>query len=155
MLQNQYYNNKLNKNHIEQILTNYNIKYNTMKNEIDSKFNRMIKLFLTDIRAFLENIEDIMNERRKIKEAENFKMEISILKTKLEEKSKNENKMKNEIDLLTRENTSLKMKIKTQNNIPITRNEDETRGTYTNLFKNKTKTGNNNKKYLKYTISGY
>ena len=61
MLQNQYYNSKLSHAHIEKILANYNIKYNTMKNEIDAKFNSMIKLFINDIKAFLENIEEIIN----------------------------------------------------------------------------------------------
>ena len=112
MLQNQYFNHKLTKGHIEKILTNYNIKYNTMKNEIDAKFNSMIKLFVNDIRAFLENMEEITNERKKLKEVENNQIEISILKAKLEEKSLNENKMKNEIDILTKENSSLKIKIK-------------------------------------------
>ena len=112
MLQNQYFNHKLTKGHIEKILANYNIKYNTMKNEIDAKINSMIKLFVNDIRAFLENIEEITNERKKIKEAENSQIEISILKSKLEEKALNEHKMKNEIDNLTKENSSLKTKIK-------------------------------------------
>ena len=112
MLQSQYYNHKLTKNHIEKILTNYNIKYNTMKNEIDAKFNSMIKLFVNDIRAFLENIEEINNERKRIKDAENNQIEISILKSKLEEKSLNEIKLLNEIDFLTKENYSLKTKVK-------------------------------------------
>lgn len=117
MLQLQYYNNKLTKTQIEKILTNYNIKYNTMKNEIDAKFNSMIKLFVNDIRGFLENIEEISNERKKIKEAENSQIEIAILKSKLEEKVVNENKMKNEIDSLTKENSSLKIKIKEKTNV--------------------------------------
>ena len=75
MLQNQYFNSKLTHDHIEKILTNYNIKYNTMKNEIDAKFNTMIKLFINDIKAFLENIEEISNERKKIKDAENTEVE--------------------------------------------------------------------------------
>ena len=112
MLQSQYYNHKLTKNHIEKILTNYNIKYNTMKNEIDAKFNSMIKLFVNDIRAFLENIEEINNERKRIKDAENNQIEISILKSKLEEKSLNEIKLLNEIDFLTKENYSLKTNLK-------------------------------------------
>ena len=95
MFQNQYYNSKLSKKHIEKLLEVYNIKYNTMKKEIDAKFDNMINLFVNDIRAFLENTEEIRNERKKIKEAENTQMEIEILKSKLEEKSINENKMKN------------------------------------------------------------
>ena len=117
MLQSQYYNHKLSKTHIEKILTNYTIKYNTMKNEIDAKFNNMIKLFVNDIRAFLENIEEISNERKKIKEAQNTQLEISVLKSRLEEKTTRENKMKTEIDSLTRENAFLKKRIKIQSNI--------------------------------------
>ena len=117
MFQNQYYNSKLSKKHIEKLLEVYNIKYNTMKKEIDAKFDNMINLFVNDIRAFLENTEEIRNERKKIKEAENTQMEIEILKSKLEEKSINENKMKNEIDNLTKENSSLRTRIKIQSNI--------------------------------------
>ena len=98
MLQNQYYNHKLTKSQIEKILKNYDIKYITMKNEIDAKFNSMIKLFINDIKAFLENIEEISNERKKIKEAENQEIEMAILKNKIEEKNKNENKLKNELE---------------------------------------------------------
>ena len=112
MLQNQYFNSKLTHDHIEKILINYNIKYNTMKNEIDAKFNTMIKLFINDIKAFLENIEEISNERKKIKDAENTEVELAILKNKLEEKKKSENQLKNEVELLTKENESLKKKIK-------------------------------------------
>ena len=112
MLQNQYFNSKLTHDHIQKILTNYNIKYNTMKNEIDAKFNTMIKLFINDIKAFLENIEEISKERKKIKDAENTEVELAILKNKLEEKKKSENQLKNEVELLTKENESLKKKIK-------------------------------------------
>ena len=110
MLQNQYYNSKLTKNHIEKILSNYNIKYNTMKNEIDAKFNNMIKLFINDIKAFLENIEEISNERKKIKEAENHEIELVLLKSKLEEKNKIENQLRTELELLIKENENLKKK---------------------------------------------
>ena len=59
MLSLQYYNSHLTKAQLDKILNNYNLKYNTMKNEIDAKFNALIKVFLTDIKAFLENIEEI------------------------------------------------------------------------------------------------
>ena len=107
MFQNQYYNRNLTKEHIEKILTNYNIKYNTMKNEIDAKFNSMIKLFINDIKAFLENIEEISTERKKIKEAENKELELAILKNKLEEKNRTENALRNQVELLTKENERL------------------------------------------------
>ena len=117
MLQYQYYNSKLTKNHIEKILSNYNIKYNTMKNEIDAKFNNMIKLFINDIKDFLENIEEISNERKKIKEAEKFEVELVLLKNQLKEKNKTENQLRNELELLTKENESLKKKIQTNEQI--------------------------------------
>ena len=117
MLQNQYYNSKLTKNHIEKILSNYNIKYNTMKNEIDAKFNNMIKLFINDIKAFLENIEEISNERKKIKEAENHEIELVLLKSKLEEKNKIENQLRTELELLIKENEDLKKRVKFKDQI--------------------------------------
>ena len=122
MLQNQYYNSKLSHAHIEKILANYNIKYNTMKNEIDAKFNSMIKLFINDIKAFLENIEEISNERKKIKDAENSQMQISILKEKLEEKNKIEVQLRNEIDNLNKENQNLKKKVKFRETINKNKN---------------------------------
>ena len=117
MFQNQYYNRNLSKEHIEKILTNYNIKYNTMKNEIDAKFNSMIKLFINDIKAFLENIEEISTERKKIKEAENKELELAILKNKLEEKNRTENALRNQVELLTKENERLEKKIKLKEKI--------------------------------------
>ena len=149
MLQNQYYNYKLSKNHIEKILGNYNIKYNTMKKEIDAKFNNMIKLFVNDIRAFLENIEEISNERKKIKEAEKSQMEINILKSQLEEKLINENKMKNEIELLTKEISSLKIKMKTHSKVSKNKTHAQT---HTDLVNNNStilKTEKTQKKKIK------
>ena len=117
MLQSQYYNRKLTENQIEKILKNHNIKYETMKKEINSKFDSMIISFVNDIKGLLIEMEEMKNERKKIREAENAQMEIEVLKSKLEEKSQNENKMKNEIDNLTKENLSLKTRIKIQTNI--------------------------------------
>ena len=149
MLQNQYYNSKLTKDHIEKILTNYSIKYNTMKNEIDAKFNSMIKLFINDIKAFLENIEDISKERKKIKEAENHEMEIALLKSKLEEKNKNERHLRMELELLTKENQSLQKKIKFKEQ--IIRNKTLNIETPSIDKRTKTEFNPNKNKYKKYT----
>ena len=73
MLQKQYYTYKLSKTQIDHILANYNIKYTTMKIEIESKLTNMIQVFLKDIFAFLENIEDIATEREKLKEFDRIK----------------------------------------------------------------------------------
>ena len=116
MLQLQYYNHKLSKNHVEKILANYNIKYNTMKNEIEAKINSMIKLFVNEIRAFLENIEEIKMDRKRISEAENIKLEFAMLKARLEDKISNEQKLKDEINHLTKENLSLKTRIRAKAN---------------------------------------
>ena len=64
MLQLQYYNSKLNNKQINNILDNYKLKYSGITNEIESKINDMIKLFLKDILGFLENIEEIANKRK-------------------------------------------------------------------------------------------
>jgi len=122
MIQNQYYNHKLTKSQIEKILKNYDIKYITMKNEIDAKFNILIKEFVIDIKKFLDKNEEIVNERKKIKEAENIQMEIELLKSQLEEKVLNENKLQSEIDNLIKENESLKKRIKIQTNISKSKN---------------------------------
>ena len=63
MLQKQYYTYKLSKTQIDHILANYNIKYTTMKTDIESKLANMIQVFLKDIFAFLENIEEIATEK--------------------------------------------------------------------------------------------
>jgi hypothetical protein len=116
MLQLQYYNHKLSQTHVEKILANYNIKYNTMKNEIEAKINSMIKLFVNEIRAFLENIEEIKMDRKRISEAENIKLEFAMLKARLEDKISNEQKLKDEINHLTKENLSLKTRIRAKAN---------------------------------------
>ena len=149
MLQNQYYNSKLTKNHIEKILTNYNIKYNTMKNEIDAKFNSMIKLFINDIKAFLENIEEISNERKKIKEAENHEVELVLLKNKLEEKNKTENQLRTELELLTKENIDLKKRIKFKEQ--IIRNKNLNLDTLGNNIRQRTELNPYKNKYKKFT----
>ena len=149
MLQNQYFNSKLTQNHIEKILANYNIKYNTMKNEIDAKFNTMIKLFINDIKAFLENIEEISKERKKIKEAENTEMELAVLKSKLEEKNKTENQLRNEVELLTKENQSLKKKITFKEQMIKNRNMNAE--TTSNDIRLKTENNPNKNKYKRYT----
>ena len=149
MLQNQYFNSKLTKNHIEKILANYNTKYNTMKNEIDAKFNNLIKLFINDIKAFLENIEEISNERKKIKEAENREMEFIILKNKLEEKNKIENQLRNELELLSKENLNLKKKIKFKDQ--IIKNKNLTFERNTNNIRLKTETNPNKNRFTQIT----
>ena len=150
MLQNQYYNRKLTKNHIEKILSNYNIKYNTMKNEIDAKFNNMIKLFINDIKAFLENIEEISNERKKIKEAENHEVELVLLKSKLEDKNKTINQLKTELELLSKENANLKNRVKFKDQ--IIRNKNINLDTNNLNIRLKTELNSNKNKCKKFTI---
>ena len=149
MFQNQYYNRNLTKEHIEKILTNYNIKYNTMKNEIDAKFNNMIKLFINDIKAFLENIEEISNERKKIKEAENYEVELVLLKNQLKEKNKTENQLRNELELITKENESLKKKIHSKEQ--IIKNKTPNFDSNNNNVKLKTEIKSIKNRYKKFT----
>ena len=65
MLQLQYLSTKLKKTHIEQILSNYNIKYTTMKKEIENKIEIMIKTFNQDISSYLNNMEEIAEQKQK------------------------------------------------------------------------------------------
>ena len=67
MFQLQYYNSRLKNNHINKILNNYQIKYTQIKNEIESKVNQMIKFFLKDISIYLQNIEEIAEQKKKNK----------------------------------------------------------------------------------------
>jgi hypothetical protein len=115
MLQLQYYNSNLKNNHIDKILNNYQLKYTQMKNEIDSKLNQMLKIFLKDILTFLENIEEVAEHKRKINEFDTIKKELELAKTKIKNKINIEHKLKNECDILQQENVLLKLKIKSLN----------------------------------------
>ena len=115
MLQSQYYNSKLNNKQINNILDNYKLKYSGITNEIESKINDMIKLFLKDILGFLENIEEIANKKKKLNNYEKMKNELDSIKYQLKLKTYNEHKTKNELDLLSQENSLLKVKIKSLN----------------------------------------
>ena len=120
MLSIQYYNSRLSKKQLDKILNNYNLKYSTMKNEIDAKFNSLINVFLTDIKAFLENIEEISNERQKIKNLETNQREIDSLRHKLQEKLFSEHQLMIDLDLLKKENSLLKSKMYQSNTSTIT-----------------------------------
>ena len=115
MFQLQYLNSKLNNKHINKIVDNYKIKYSGIKNEIESKINDMIKLFLKDILGFLENIEKTSNEKKKLNNYEKMKNELDKIRTQLKMKTYNEHKIKNELDLLNQENSLLKVKINSLN----------------------------------------
>ena len=116
MIQLQYYNSILKKNQINQILDNYKLKYTLVVKEIESKVNKMMKLFLEDILIFLENIEEVADQKQKINEYDKNKRELDMMRTKLENKTYNEHKLKNDIDLLLQENNILKLKVNSLNN---------------------------------------
>ena len=108
MLSPQYLNKRLKKNHIEQILTNYNIKYTTMKKDIENKINIMIKTFTEDISAFLNNMEEIAKQKEQIKNIENNQNELESLREQLKEKVHEQTQLRREIELLRIENNRLK-----------------------------------------------
>ena len=146
MLQLQYYNNKLTKTQIDGILNTFNIKYTTVKNEIDSKINSLIKLAMDDILKFLQNIEEITKERKKIKDFENIQREYEILSSKLKEKTLNEHKLENDIESLQKEIEYLKNENKNQQSkineikTPVTSKYRAVRTTFTNKKQVKIKT---------------
>lgn len=115
MLQLQYYNSGLKNNHINKILNNYRIKYTQIKNEIEAKVNKMMKFFLKDILVFLENIEEVAEQKRKISDYEVIQKELELTRIKIKNNIYNEHKLKNECDILQQENCLLKLKIKSLN----------------------------------------
>lgn len=115
MLQIQYYNKKLNRSQIDRILNLYNLKYSTIKNEIESKMNDLISGFLKDILAFLENIEEVSQDKQKITEYDKLKNDYKILQNKYKEKEKEEKKVKRELGFLNNENYLLKYKFSREN----------------------------------------
>ena len=136
MLQMQYYTSRLTKSQIERMLSNYKIKYTTLKTDLDAKINGMIQIFLTDILAFLENIEQIASEREKLQEYDRIKNELQCLNDKLSEKTKKEVELKNEINNLSEENKQLKEKI--NSSLRYSRNNSNQIGSPT-ITKTKTK----------------
>ena len=108
MLQLQYLNTKLQKKHIDQILTNYNIKYTTMKNEIENKINLMIKSFNQDISEFLNNMAEIVDQKQQLKQLERNQNELETVREQLKDKIHEQTKLKREIEMLKMENTRLK-----------------------------------------------
>ena len=115
MIQLQFFNYGLKNNHINKILNNYRMKYTHIKNEIESKMNQMIKYFLKDILAFLENIEEVADQKRKINEYDSVLKELELTRTKIKEKISAEYKLKNEYEILQQENCLLKLKINSLN----------------------------------------
>lgn len=152
MLQMQYYTNKLTSNQIERVLSNYKIKYTTLKTELDVKINGMIQIFLKDILAFLENIQQIAAEREKIQEYDRIKNEIQTLTDKLNEKTKKEIELKNEINNLSHENRLLKEKINV--NLKFSRNNSHTSENNNSVTKNPKKK-EKSKSIIKNQVSSY
>ena len=140
----QYYNSVLKNNHINKILNNYKLKYSRFVNEIESKVNEMMKLYLKDILSFLENVEEVAEQKHKLADYEKNKKELELIKQKLKSKTYNEHKMKTDYDLLQQENNLLKLKINSLNqkitnlkNININNSQNSTispEKTYSNRF---------------------
>ena len=125
MINIQYYNSVLKNNHIGKILNNYKLRYSRVVNEIENKVNEMMKLFLKDILAFLENIEEVAEQKHKINEYDKNKKELELIRQTLKSKTYSEHKLKNDYDLLQQENNLLKLKINSLNKkIQILRNNN-------------------------------
>ena len=108
MLSLQYLNKRLKKNHIEKILSNYNIKYTTMRKEIENKIDIMIKAFTDDISAFYNKMDEIAEQKEQLKTIENNQNELEILKEQVNDYKHEQNNLKREIELLKIENDRLK-----------------------------------------------
>ena len=144
MLQLQYLNTKLQKKHIEQILSNFNIKYTTMKKEIENKINIMIKTFNQDISVFLNNIEEIADEKKKLRKLQRNQNELESVREQLKDKIHEQTKLRREIELLKIENKRLRSGFNSNRNSkrlfsPISRNNNYNSPNNTSL--NKTQRG--------------
>lgn len=62
MFQTQYYNQKLSKSQMDQIVNNFNIKYTTFETQVELKIKEMIRCFLKDISHFLEHSQKALIE---------------------------------------------------------------------------------------------
>ena len=121
MLSLQYLNKRLKKSHIEQIQNNYNIKYTTMKKEIENKINIMIKTFNDDISAFLNNMQEVAEQKQQLKSLENKESEVESLREKIKDSIHEKTKLRREIELLRIENNRLKYYSNTNNNVNSSR----------------------------------
>ena len=117
MLSIQYLNKRLTKKHIEKILSNYTIKYTTMKKEIENKVNVMIKTFTEDISAFLNNMEEIAEEKEKLKSLTNNQNELESLREEMKVRNHEESELRRQIELLTMENNRLRSSAYNKNTI--------------------------------------
>ena len=109
MLSLQYLNKRLKKNHVEKILANYNIKYTTMRKEIENKIDIMIKAFTDDISAFYNKMDEIAEQKEQLKTIENNQNELEMLKDQVNDYKHEQNELKREIELLKMENNRLKV----------------------------------------------
>ena len=149
MIHLQYYNSVIKNNHINKILNNYRIKYSQIKNEIELKTNQMMKLYLKDILSFLENLEEVAEQKHKINEYNSLLKELEQTKEKIKDKISVEHKLKNECEILHQENcllklkiNSLKYKINNLNNLNI--NNNTSRSTSPNRKKSNNSVSNRN-----------
>ena len=131
MLQLQYFNTKLKNKQINDILGNYKLKYSHIKNNIETKLNELIKLFLNDISTFLEKTEEIATGKKKLNNYEKMKNELESIRNQLKAKIYNEHKIKNELEILNQENAILKLKLKSLNEKIKNLNDNNTNNTNT------------------------
>lgn len=104
MFQVQYLNQALNKNQIERIISNYSIKYTTLKREINIKIDHLIDIMLKDLSQFYEGIQQNSKDKEIQKNYEKAKNEIQLLNIQLKQKTHNETKLKQEIEGLKMKN---------------------------------------------------
>jgi len=125
MFQVQYLNQALNKNQIERIISNYNIKYTTLKREINLKIDHLIDIMLKDLSQFYEGIQQNSKDKEIQKNYEKAKNEIQLLNIQLKQKTHNETKLRQEIEGLKMKNQQkeanvyLKTEPKNKNVLPF------------------------------------
>ena len=148
-MQKQYLNTRLQKNHIDKILSNYNIKYTTMRNEIDNKINLMIKTFNLDISSFLSKFVEIAEQKQKLKAFEHNQCELASIREQLKDKIHEVTRLKREIELLKIENNKLKNECYNHASCHSTKNQTFSPSTWHRNFQLNSASFNRTQKILK------
>ena len=79
-----------------------------MKNEIENKISIMIKTFTEDISQFLNNLDEVAEQKQQLKNLENKNIELQSLREEIKDKIHEQTKLRREIELLRIENNRLR-----------------------------------------------
>ena len=152
MLQLQYFNPRIKNKHINNIIDNYKLKYSGIKHELFTTINNLINQIIKDISLFLEKNEEISKAKQKLNNYDKIKAELDSIRHQLKAKIYNENKIRNELGVLTQENSMLKLKLKSlKRKLRITKSNESVLFTPKKLMRSSFNNRNYNNSYERKT----